>query len=389
MGLGAAFAKGVQIAKEEQERKRALAVQEDERGRRNAIQDEDRSVSRQVQGRNLALQELELLKGQRAPTEQLPEGVMGPPQTLREALTIPGVSGGGINLPARSVQPEYMEDVLTQKRAEQDVADQRTGARFKEEQTLRDALEAINVSPEQAAALGGLIQPGMRKPAELQAAATTYNAKESRRLSEQLARERASGKAEATGEKERIRQQEVSSYVQALQDGSATKEDIPVSIRGAVTTAAQAAGVRPLDRKEHEQIKAFQGFENQAAQIRDSFDSGAVGPLEGRIPDFLTGTETASFRASVAGMFNELGKLRSGGAITPQEYDRLRKELPDVADTETVFKAKLDRFMSSLALKRASLMEPVNRGGPKPSPSAPSGGGGGGNGAASDPGGLF
>lgn len=351
MGFADSFLQGLMAGRAEQERKKQLAFQQqdaEERHRRQAEQDKVLGV---IRGRDEAKDLMGLLTQQDMPRQEMPPGQMGPEAPApRQMISIPTFSGQTLQVPAR-----YREDVAAQERAKQDLEDQRFQAR----QELVDRTRRIELPPELAAKIG--VAPGLVDPQVVSAATQILNAEEGRKDRAAARQNAAAATAGAAGEKRTAMDAAVGAYVDALRDGSATIESIPTTLRGQVLAAAAKAGVRPLARKELEQVKAIQSFEDQAGAIAAGFKPGAVGPLEGRIPNLFSGRDTAAFRADVQGMFNELGKLRSGGAITPQEYERLAAELPAVTDTEQVFQGKMQRFLTSLARKRQSLLAPVDR----------------------------
>src|SRR3990167_6531 len=87
------------------------------------------------------------------------------------------------------------------------------------------------------------------------------------------------------------------------------------------------------------------------ADIETYYKPEFVGVATGRIGALreLTGIkanpEEVKFRAAVANYKNVLLKLRSGGAVTPQEYQRFLQEAPNVNMPPEVFKARFDLAM--------------------------------------------
>ena len=176
--FAAQFMRGLQAGTEEKRRK---AEEEAARGQRE--------LGNQITGRNLALQDLELAKSMPAPVEQLPAGVQGPPQTLEQLITIPGVKALGV--PERQVKPVTLTDVLIQQRAAKDA--DRAGALelFGEQQKIvqagqeasdvrRDKLEAVEVGPDSPLLKYGYKQGAILKPQEIQFATSLENAQQQR-----------------------------------------------------------------------------------------------------------------------------------------------------------------------------------------------------------------
>jgi hypothetical protein len=71
-----------------------------------------------------------------------------------------------------------------------------------------------------------------------------------------------------------------------------------------------------------------------------------IGPIQGRVTGAKqsmgqTSGEEEKALARVQSYFNQLAKLRSGGAVTPQEEERLKKELMDKTLSPEQFKARI------------------------------------------------
>lgn len=99
----------------------------------------------------------------------------------------------------------------------------------------------------------------------------------------------------------------------------------------------------------------FQQLIDQIGTIENLYDDQFVGALDGRQGQLSAALGTSrdatrdSFLQSIATLRNFLINLRSGAAVTPQEYERLTKELPDPNTSEVTFKARLEGFKKYLA----------------------------------------
>ncbi len=104
-------------------------------------------------------------------------------------------------------------------------------------------------------------------------------------------------------------------------------------------------------------------------EIEEAYNPDYVGLAAGRIGGFSETTgigidETqALFRSAVAELGNELLKLRSGGAVTPSEYGRLQKEIPQVNLPPKVFMTRLNRMVKTLQTKRQILLDNLDKAG--------------------------
>lgn len=342
MGFAEEFTRGLVMGREEQERKRRAAEMEAQR------RAEQERMGR-VDARSEALQNLQLAATQHAPEEALPEGQAGPPiQLPRQPIQVPSVVPGG---QATQVMPRYLTDILAQKRAEEELQAERT----RETARMADEAKRVALPPQLAAALG--LAPGAYDPQVLSAATSMRNVDENAALRRQAAGDAAAARAEAKQEKASQLDQFVAPYIAGLQDRSVTAEQIsslPPALKGKVLAAAQEAGIRPLRKKQLEDLAGIEQLDSQAQAIAEQFTGAGVGPIDARLPTFRA--KTAAFEATAQGLFNEIAKLRSGGAVTPQEYERLRAELPTLTDREPVFKAKLERLRGLLATKKKAII---------------------------------
>ena len=123
----------------------------------------------------------------------------------------------------------------------------------------------------------------------------------------------------------------------------------------------------------------FRTLLGQLDKVDQLYQGGAkmfVGPAEGRIGAVRTFTginatkAEADFRSELASIQNSIIYLKSGKQINEQEYERLRRELPEISDPEPVFEAKLARarvlLRSMLANRESEFSQRGFRGGDAP-----------------------
>jgi hypothetical protein len=127
--------------------------------------------------------------------------------------------------------------------------------------------------------------------------------------------------------------------------------------RDEALAAAKEAKINAGVTAYNEDLSKIQGFQSAISQadaeINKYRKSGKVPGVGGaaNLPGFL-GTAVAAFqpggmdlRRAVAGVENQLLQARSGGAVTPQEADRLKSELGKVTGaTDAQFIAAWDAF---------------------------------------------
>ena len=112
-----------------------------------------------------------------------------------------------------------------------------------------------------------------------------------------------------------------------------------------------------LSPKEREGLIGARQAVEKLNVVRDMFKPEFVGPLKGRVSNVkdmlgVLGPSEAVFRSQFQEFKNELIKARSGGAVTPQEADRLEKEISNFNVSPDVYLARLERAINSI--KRSS-----------------------------------
>lgn len=114
-----------------------------------------------------------------------------------------------------------------------------------------------------------------------------------------------------------------------------------------------------------EQITAQQQIgtlKETISQIKELYKPEYIGPIAGRVAEIKESTvgipeDQAKFNAATAQAQNTLVYLMSGKQINEQEYERLKRQLPDKNLPESVFKARLNEFertLDSIIQQRAS-----------------------------------
>lgn len=139
---------------------------------------------------------------------------------------------------------------------------------------------------------------------------------------------------------------------------------------------------QPLPAGEASTNADLRTFINDLREVQKNHKPEFTGPLEGGVRGKfrdLTGiganAEEVDFRSQLSSFENRLLRLRSGAAVTPQEYERIKKELPQASDPDNVFPTKLARAIKTteeiLANREAEFKARGFRGG-EPAPAAPS-----------------
>mgnify|MGYP001236356337 CR=1 FL=1 len=107
----------------------------------------------------------------------------------------------------------------------------------------------------------------------------------------------------------------------------------------------------PEERKQLTQEKATWGA---LSRLQSLFDSSYTGILAGRAAGTLealniSSDQQAKFRSALAFFNNKVISELSGAAVTPTEFERVRKQLPEEKNPPSVFKARLEQSMINIA----------------------------------------
>lgn len=362
--FAAQFMRGLQAGTEEKRRK---AEEEAARGQRE--------LGNQITGRNLALQDLELAKSMPAPVEQLPAGVQGPPQTLEQLITIPGVRALGIG--DKQVRPTYQTDINIQQRAQEDLkqgnALERLAAELglREESTARGEQRAqeagaLTISTQDEANFYGRPIGAKVSKVEREAAQAVRSDDRQRDLARDAREGRAGDRAAVAAEKRTAMDVAVDAYVDAAREGRITREALSSAGKDVATrvqTKLAKDGIKLLSAKENEYKAELDDLASLAAQTKELFQPGYVGALDSRFPDALVSDpRLAEFRRNNASMFNQFAKARSGAAVSMPEEVRLKTELPAPGDNEVVYQAKLNALIKEIDAKRSRLLGQKSQG---------------------------
>lgn len=110
---------------------------------------------------------------------------------------------------------------------------------------------------------------------------------------------------------------------------------------------------KPLPTKTQEQLGDLFNLMRLTEETKNSFDPKYVGVADSKMYDYFgkyfgDNSKESYFVSNSQALFNTLAKLRSGSAVTQNEYERLMKELPTRGTGETDFKTKLASFQRQL-----------------------------------------
>jgi hypothetical protein len=124
-------------------------------------------------------------------------------------------------------------------------------------------------------------------------------------------------------------------------------------------TPPRSAATQRITSGDRQYLTEAEGLTKVINDIEKNFDEGFVGPIAGRIGEAKSVTvgnspKEASFRAAVSSLKNQLLKLRSGAAVTDQEFERILSELPTENDPTENFKQKLRQTKENVDLLKTT-----------------------------------
>lgn len=144
------------------------------------------------------------------------------------------------------------------------------------------------------------------------------------------------------------------------QDNQTALEVARLRAEAAQRQALQKPETRPVPAGMAAQVGEGRGLETLVQAAQAAFDAlpegfDVTGPVRGRMTWLTEGMgwedpKAVDFRQRLANINSTLVKARSGGAVTPQEFQRLEPFVPNKTDDEKVVRAKLEGLMRELKL---------------------------------------
>ena len=138
-----------------------------------------------------------------------------------------------------------------------------------------------------------------------------------------------------------------------------------------VAPVAGGGGIAPRpvhpSAAEREKTSGLETIKSQLGIIKETFNEhpefvGVISGQWGRVSQLWTEDE-AAFRQKILDVKDALLRARSGAQINEQEYKRLSKLVPDMGDSDTMFKGKMKSFEQSLDLMIGNRVEAQRKGG--------------------------
>ncbi len=147
----------------------------------------------------------------------------------------------------------------------------------------------------------------------------------------------------------------LSSLARAVSENPSLLTTLTPTDRGRVLTELANNGVdlkqfttQQLSSSQREQIDGFDTLLSEANNAMDALEGVNTGPIAGRFgaASAALGVNEpfAKYRSVIDNMNSFLLKLRSGAAVTPEEFARISGFIPQITDDEKAAKTKIERF---------------------------------------------
>lgn len=152
------------------------------------------------------------------------------------------------------------------------------------------------------------------------------------------------------------------------EDRNLMREQI-YATRGQARTDKKEAQARLSEK----QLGEVQDFDNSVDSMKSVLNqlgnkSEWTGPVDGRLPDAVIGSEQVAFRSELGRMVDQYRKLITGAGASNQELKKLEGRLPQPTDTYANFVAKGKNFISAVERGRGNFMKNLKAQGKNTSP---------------------
>lgn len=157
----------------------------------------------------------------------------------------------------------------------------------------------------------------------------------------------------------------LSAEAQAVMNGTLKLEDLTPTVRGRIAGELTAAGytrTEGLNAGQRTQIDQLDTLLREAQSAQGLLDSGLnTGQLASRVAagKAIAGgaAEFTNYRSIVNNLSSILLNARSGAAVTPEEYNRIKGFIPLINDDEKTAQTKIKRFMEEMNAARQNYIK--------------------------------
>jgi hypothetical protein len=162
-----------------------------------------------------------------------------------------------------------------------------------------------------------------------------------------------SGGRGSTGNPVSLRGESLSPQAKAVMNGTLNLEDLTPTQRGKIAGELASAGYQRANNvgaTQRESIADFDTLLREAGNASALVDKVNTGPIAGRLGSVgskfgLADRNFNDYSSVISNFSSILLRLRSGAAVTPQEYERIAGFIPTLTDDEKTAKQKIERFM--------------------------------------------
>jgi hypothetical protein len=159
--------------------------------------------------------------------------------------------------------------------------------------------------------------------------------------------------------------QELSPQAQAVINGALRLEDLTPTVRGQIAGELNSAGYSPtssVSAGQRDQLDKLDTLLREANSAQTILETGIdTGPLASRLKAgaaiFGGAQEFTQYRSVIDNLGSILLQARSGAAVTPQEFERIKGFIPSPNDDEKTAKTKVQRFIEEMSAARANYVK--------------------------------
>lgn len=153
----------------------------------------------------------------------------------------------------------------------------------------------------------------------------------------------------------------LSKRAQGVYDNPTLIQNFTPTERGKILTEITNSGLDTtrfslpqINATQREQVALFDEIEQEAQGAAEIYRQGInTGPIASRVKRGATSVGLAprftELRSVIDNMGSILLRMRSGAAVTPQEFERIRGFIPSINEDETTASKKIDRFFQAIA----------------------------------------
>ena len=157
----------------------------------------------------------------------------------------------------------------------------------------------------------------------------------------------------------------LSAQAQAILSGTLKLEDLTPTVRGQIAGELLSAGyarTENLNATQRESIDSYDTLLREANNALVLVDKVDTGPLAGRVGAIgsklgVGSQDFINYNSIISNFSSILLRLRSGAAVTPQEYERIAGFIPTITDDEKTARVKIERFISEINIAQQNYIK--------------------------------